>query len=241
MNLLNKIKKHLKQHTLIITLLNKFKKLLGLDLNRAKHDSYYIEKAQDYIAKRAKTEKWLKEQAIMQELLTEIPNSSTVLDVPFGTGRFVDLYLKKNMSVFGVDISKDMLVVAKKYLGDAYSYCNIKVGSAEHLHFEDNLFDLVVSCRFFTLIPLDLAKRVLSEFYRVSKSKIILNIRLKKGNISAPYWIKSKRISGNICEKELINIFKNFNFEVLKKKIILEDSNTTLLFFILKKMQQKVR
>jgi len=66
MNLLNKIKKHLKQRTITITLLKKFKKLLGLDLNRAKHDSYYIEKAQGYIAKRAKTEKWLKEQTIMQ-------------------------------------------------------------------------------------------------------------------------------------------------------------------------------
>jgi len=141
------------------------------------------------------------------------------------------------MSVFGVDISKDMLVVAKKYLGDAYNRCNIKVGSAEQLPFENNSFDLIVSCRFFTLIPMDLAKRVLSEFYRVSKSKIILNIRLKKGNISAPCWIKNKRISGNICEKELINIFKNFNFEVLKKKIILENSNTTLLFFVLKKIK----
>jgi ubiquinone/menaquinone biosynthesis C-methylase UbiE len=171
----------------------------------------------------------------MQKFLSEIPDGSTVLDVPFGTGRFIEFYLKKNMSVYGIDISKDMLDIAREHLGDHYNQCNISVGSAEHLPFENDFFDLVVSCRFLTLIPMAMVKKVLSEFCRVSKSKIILNIRIKKGNTSAKYWKKNKRISGNICEKELINIFNKSNLEVSKKKVITENTDTILLFYILDK------
>jgi ubiquinone/menaquinone biosynthesis C-methylase UbiE len=98
----------------------------------------------------------------MQKFLSEIPDGSTVLDVPFGTGRFIEFYLKKNMSVYGIDISKDMLDIAREHLGDHYNQCNISVGSAEHLPFENDFFDLLVSCRFLTLIPMAMVKKVLS-------------------------------------------------------------------------------
>jgi len=146
MDLLNKFKTNLNKHTLTTILSKKIKKFFS-NSNKSKYDSYYIEKAQNYLKKK---------------FLSEIPDGSTVLDVPFGTGRFIEFYLKKNMSVYGIDISKDMLDIAREHLGDHYNQCNISVGSAEHLPFENDFFDLVVSCRFLTLIPMAMVKKVLS-------------------------------------------------------------------------------
>lgn len=230
----NKIKTTFKQYSKISVIFEKISVFLGIKTKRPAH-GYYGEKAQNYLTTRPKREKWLKEQTIMQELLSEVPDGSSVLDVPFGTGRFVDFYLKKNMKVFGIDISEDMINVSKISLGDAFNRCYITVGNAESLPYENDTFDLIVSSRFFTFLSMNMTKKVLSELYRVTKSKIILNIRIKKGDISAPLWIRNKKISGNICEKDLLKLFKDYNLKVVEKKLVNENSNKQYLFFVLQK------
>ncbi len=43
-----------------------------------------------------------------------MPEGIKVLDVPFGTGRFVQMFLEKKMEIHGIDISEDMYVAAKE-------------------------------------------------------------------------------------------------------------------------------
>ena len=66
-----------------------------------------------------------------------------VLDVACGTGDMVEELAKQGCDVTGVDISKEMLAIAKqKVEGGKWM-----VADAEHLSFEDNTFD-AVTCAF---------------------------------------------------------------------------------------------
>src|SRR5688572_9163480 len=94
------------------------KKLVGSAHRKPKGNQYYGDIADSYLEIREKQEKWQVEQRIMRELLADIPSGLKVLDVPFGTGRFVPFYLEKKMTVHGVDISQDMVCAAEKALGD---------------------------------------------------------------------------------------------------------------------------
>ncbi len=195
--------------------------------------TYHGENAYNYLNTRLKEKAWHKEQEIMVELLSEIQDNSTVLDVPFGTGRYVNLYLKKNMSIYGLDISIDMLNEAKNILGNSYNQCNVSIGSADYLPYDDESFDLVVCSRFFQHLTLDMALRTLIELKRVAKSKIYLNMRTKKGFFSA--LDVDQKLSRKICEKDLINIFNTFGLKVLKKRIIEVKKSNVATFYVLEK------
>lgn len=65
--------------------------------------------AEGYDDKREKTDKWLVEQRVITEWLSELPEGSNVLDCPVGTGRFLPVYEDRQLRVVGADISGDML------------------------------------------------------------------------------------------------------------------------------------
>ena len=249
----NKLVYNLLNRTLISTSIRKLKKSAGIKTKKIQYDRYYGEKAKNYLKDRTHQGKWQKEQLIIQELLSKEPDGITVLDVPLGTGRFVDYYLKKNMTVYGLDISKDMLDAAKYILGSSYDKCDIKIGSADCLPYDDNQFDLIVSCRFFTILSLDMARKVLAEFQRVSKSKAYINIKFKKDTAinnsrwkrwkdsviylagGTPGWVKKKNMKEYISEKELRDTFENFGFKIEDKLTIEEKIDSEYSFFILEK------
>src|SRR5690606_11315268 len=136
---------------------------------RADPDHYHGDVAKDYLKKRLQQQSWHREQEIVHDFLATIPRGSKVLDVPFGTGRFVEMYLERDMALCGVDISEDMLAVATEAVGPSYDRCSIHLGSAEVLPYEEDFFDLVVCFRFFGLISFEMATNVLREIHRVTR------------------------------------------------------------------------
>jgi ubiquinone/menaquinone biosynthesis C-methylase UbiE len=68
--------------------------------------------ADGYDAKRETSEKWKAEQRLVEEFLSNLPENSTVLDIPVGTGRFLPFYLNKGYRFIGMDTSGDMIVQA---------------------------------------------------------------------------------------------------------------------------------
>jgi SAM-dependent methyltransferase len=57
--------------------------------------------------------KWRREDAAFLELYEQI-NPATVLDCPVGTGRWLPLYAERGAAVLGVDLSPDMLEMARR-------------------------------------------------------------------------------------------------------------------------------
>jgi len=135
---------------------------------------YHGKFAADYFAKRRTQIRWAIENEAVETLLTGMAPGSTVLDVPVGEGRFLKLYKKLGLQATGIDISEDMLALAKQ----KRSATILRIGDASSLSFEDRSFDTVVCVRFLDLLDEKAMRAVMHEICRVARSTIVLTIRL---------------------------------------------------------------
>lgn len=136
---------------------------------------YRGRKAETYEAVRRKQERWDLENRIVERYMEGA--GGPVLDVPVGTGRFLDLYEKLGHRVWGVDSSQEMLALARKKRG-AKNAVLVKGDASSMPEFIDRQFGTVVCVRFLDLIPEADMLRVLGELCRVARSRIVLTIRL---------------------------------------------------------------
>lgn len=128
-------------------------------------DVYYGPVAESYDASREVKAKWKEELVAVNRFVVDGP----LLDVPFGTGRFVPIYRAKGLSFKGVDISGDMLAVAKsKFPG-----IDASLGSAFDLRFGEGSFATVVCVRFLEWLPLNRAKVLLDQLRRVGHTLVV--------------------------------------------------------------------
>jgi len=114
----------------------------------------------------------------------DAPTGSRILDIATGTGKQAFAFAKKGYEVFGIDLSEEMLRVAKK--NNTYKNVKFDVADATNLPFEDNSFD--VSCVSFALhdmIP-TIREKALKEMVRVTKPKgtiVIVDYSLPENKI----------------------------------------------------------
>ena len=92
--------------------------------------------------------------------------SKKILDYCCGTGLYSIFPAKQGSNVFGLDISKDSIDLAKlrAKAHDVESFCQFEVGDAENIPFQDNFFNLVLS--YGSLSYLDM-KKAFKEINRV--------------------------------------------------------------------------
>ncbi len=104
--------------------------------------------------------------------LSAIPYD-TALDLGCGTGEVMRLILQQNQekSLYGIDLSENMLEIARAKLPDQVS---LYLGDSEHLPFPDSFFDVVYCNDSFHHYPAP--SRVLSEVCRVLKPQGIFLI-----------------------------------------------------------------
>lgn len=103
------------------------------------------------------------EQPMMCKLVPKDLKNKKLLDIGCGPGIHLKEYIKRGAEGFGVDISKEMVKLAKKYCPEG----NFKVGSVYSLGFEDNSFDVLTASYMLDHVK-DLEK-VVSEVKRVLK------------------------------------------------------------------------
>lgn len=128
-------------------------------------DVYYGPVADSYDASREVKAKWKEELAAVERFVVDGP----VLDVPFGTGRFVPIYRAKGLGFKGVDISGDMLAIARaKFPG-----VDARLGSAFDLRFGEGEFATAVCVRFLEWLPLERAKILLDQLRRVADTLVV--------------------------------------------------------------------
>jgi ubiquinone/menaquinone biosynthesis C-methylase UbiE len=142
-------------------------------------EAYYGEIAKNYEKDRISQSIWEKEQQWVSTFLDTIPSKSSILDIPVGTGRFIPNYQKKNFTIFGIDISKDMINQARKKLDSPYTTQTkyvLKEGDAENLEFETGAVDYIICFRLFHLIPLENIIQISKEFFRVCNTKVVVEV-----------------------------------------------------------------
>lgn len=83
------------------------------------------------------------EERFWEDALVEasIDKNSVILDLGTGTGFLARIILKHGFSVLGLDLSRNMLAVAKKKVPDA----SLVRGDAERIPLKDDSVDLIVS------------------------------------------------------------------------------------------------
>jgi SAM-dependent methyltransferase len=199
-------------------------------------DTYYGEKAETYLRTRQNTENWKREHEVMVDLLSDLPDGLSVLDVPFGIGRFVPEYLAKDMIVHGIDSSREMLGLASSYLGAAYARCHVVEGDATDLPYDHDSFDLVVCFRFLNqIVSLDDARLVLNEIHRVARSSAFLQLKARREDAPrVPYPGPGEMMSNRLYRSDLDSLVEAAGFSIDHVGTITRSTNHRLAYLVRK-------
>ncbi len=173
-------------------------------------NKYIGDKVNNYDKRRRNTVQWKLEQKKIEKILEKIRNNKNghlkVLDIPVGTGRFFKSYKKLGFKVTGVDISQDMIKQAEDRSKELNLNAKFEKGNIFSIPHENNSFDLSVCTRFMNHIDFDNFRKALKEIKRVSKSYIIIDLKIWK-----PYNIFTYLLKCYNKIREIINLEKNFD------------------------------
>ncbi|MBS3171276.1 methyltransferase domain-containing protein [Candidatus Woesearchaeota archaeon] len=150
----------------------------------------------------------------------KLKDNIKILDVGCGTGDSLIYLYNKNqkLKLFGIDISKNMLKIARKKLGNK---AILKFSDVEKIQFENNFFDYVINTEAFHHFPNP--NKAIKEMSRVLKKKgklIITDINFYSNFI---HWLFKKIEPGHVKiynEKEFQKAFEKNKLKVIKQKRI---------------------
>ena len=193
-----------------------------MNMQRPKGDTYYNERADNYEKRRKKQGWWHVEQEHMQALLDMLPRGLSVVDIPFGTGRFGPYYAERGYKISGLDSSGHRIDAARRALGGLFDDCHCSIGDAARLPFEDEKFDLLVSTRFLRdIVTYDVAKRALAEFSRVTKKYAIIQLG-QNPNGDTPLT-DADVMAGKMSEEKVTQLLADNKLRVTERRLVKDD------------------
>ena len=135
--------------------------------------------AKNYEKRKASRPKWQAEHASVSTLLECIARNDRLLDVPCGTGRFFELYQTAGFKVSGIDISEDMLAIARDKADRLGLEADLQLGSIFNLPYQNGAFKCVVCIRILNWLGTEDMRRALKEMSRVSRPYVIFAVRTR--------------------------------------------------------------
>lgn len=108
----------------------------------------------------------------------QLPRNWRVLDVACGTGRLWQPLVSHFAFVQGVDISSEMLTVARSHYAGVHNVA-FEEADATALPFADNEFDCAFCVRFFGHTPSDVRLIVLREMARVTQYQVVSMVYMR--------------------------------------------------------------
>jgi len=139
------------------------------------YHKYDAQVAKNYDQDRRSEEHWQLEQLFIEKMTAGV-RLGRVLDIPVGTGRFLQYYQGAD-EVVGLDISSHMLQqAAERLTPGATPQVQLAIGDALALQYEDAWFDTVVCFRLAHLLPPSVLPKLFAELARVTKDRILLQV-----------------------------------------------------------------
>ena len=126
----------------------------------------------------------------------KLPENSRGIDIGCGAGLTCVELLKRNISVVGLDVSQNMVVLARKNCPNFSAGCKAEflIGSAEEMDFANDSFDIVTALGLLEYLRWD--QWALSEIHRILKPDgyLIVSVpnSLRLSNLTNPVWLGSK-------------------------------------------------
>lgn len=189
-------------------------------LDRPFGNRYYQDRARDYDQLRENQPSWAEEHRTLREIATELGRGLSVLDVPVGSGRFFPVYGELDWSVSGLDVSDEMLEVARNRSdGVLASKPILMKGKATALPFSDSEFDVVVCFRFLqSIVSFGDAQRVIAEIARVSKRFAVLHLDVRpEGLPEGPYPKPRETMRGKLTWLQIEDLLRSEGLHIQKK------------------------
>jgi predicted TPR repeat methyltransferase len=149
-----------------------------------------------------------------------------IVDVPCGTGRLAEALLKQGHSVHGVDISDEMLHVARQRLDVYGSRFTTEVADVKHLPAEVPTYDGALCARVLMHFTLDQQIEFLIGVARLSRSVVVINHSLDSGY--QRFRRGFKRLLGHqesalhpVSNKDIKVLLKNAGLREVKRRRLL--------------------
>lgn len=166
-------------------------------------DKYHGAIATGYDEKREGDAKWQVEQAVIMDMLGDLPKGSWVLDIPCGTGRFFEFYRDRGFLVRAVDRSEDMLNLAvEKVAGYTPERAlpkgwNFGLGDVRSLDgMADQSSDAAVMCRLTRWLSPSDCIVAFRELMRVTRKRVIFTARVRNHPHARPYELIYQALHG---------------------------------------------
>ena len=150
-----------------------------------------IDTAEQYDVKRfstisGKLFQWA-ERRDLQRIVRKIPAGSLLMDAPCGTGRLLPLYLSEGHKILGVDISGEMIQVARRRTARWNGKTNFSRMDFVQIPLVDRSVDTVFSIRFLPHFPPHERVQMLREFSRVSRQRVVISVSISNA------WMRFRR------------------------------------------------
>ncbi|WP_119392196.1 class I SAM-dependent methyltransferase [Taklimakanibacter lacteus] len=198
---------------------------------------YTGDSASGYEDSRRDSRRWKAENDAFSKMIREVaPNS--VLDCPFGTGRWVDWYKELPGPIVAIDLSSDMLEQARRKTGGDARY-RLVVGDIFTYDFAQHRdeIDLVVCVRFLNWVRWRDAKRAIERLSGINSTHLIVGATVFDGTLwtrmrqRANVWYRSikAKLSGRAMNhvhdrSALIRAFEEHGWQVISQQRTFERS-----------------
>lgn len=129
------------------------------------------------------------EQHVIAKCFSKVSKGARLADMPSGTGRLAERLLSQGYRVHAMDISAEMLQVAKQRLhgyGDAFT---CEVADAKNLPQGRSVYDGALCARVLMHFPLDQQVQFLAGVARLSRGVVVIN-----HSFDSPYQRFRRRI-----------------------------------------------
>lgn len=188
------------------------KRAVGIDIPVG--DRYYGSKADGYDAARVTSPTWRWEDEVVRMFLEAAPRGLRVLDVPFGTGRFVPMLRSAGCDVVGIDASEEMLTTARATHSEDLDGFDLRVGDSTRLPLPDQDVDVALCFRFLPgIITARQAEQTLKELARVTRDRALLQFKHRSDDAPRRWHGRWSRL-GTRSPQQLRALLRTSGWEV---------------------------
>lgn len=152
--------------------------------------------------------------------MADIGKGSTVLDVCTGTGSQAFAFGKRHCEVIGIDLSEEMLKIAR--YRNRCGNVTFEIADGTRMPFRDCCFD--ISCVSFGLhdMPQDARRQTLGEMRRVSKRAVIVDYNIPKNRLHRWFHINAialyeSKYFKDFASRDLSELLQQCDLKVVKE------------------------
>jgi 2-polyprenyl-3-methyl-5-hydroxy-6-metoxy-1,4-benzoquinol methylase len=115
------------------------------------------------------------EKRVIGKCFARVPRNEILVDIPCGTGRLADALLRRGYRVHGMDISGEMLQVARQRLKGFGERFTCEVADAKNLPVGVNTYAGALCARVLMHFPLEQQIEFLAGVAKLSRGTVVIN------------------------------------------------------------------